>query len=73
MIGINTSNKKDSKIMKTKTFFSFLAITFGITWGLATLLMLFYDQMIAIFGELSMTNPLFILLVYSPGFAGPSR
>ena len=56
--------------MKTKTFFSFLVITFGITWGLATLLMLFYDQMIAIFGELSMTNPLFILLVYSPGFAG---
>ena len=56
--------------MKTKTIIPFLAITFGITWGLATLLMLFYDQMVAIFGELSMTNPIFILLVYSPGFAG---
>ena len=56
--------------MKTKTIIPFLAITFGITWGLAALLMLFYDQMIALFGELSMTNPLFILLVYSPGFAG---
>jgi membrane protease YdiL (CAAX protease family) len=56
--------------MKTKTLIPFLAITFGITWGLAALLMFFYDQMVAIFGEMSMTNPLFILLVYSPGFAG---
>jgi membrane protease YdiL (CAAX protease family) len=56
--------------MKTKTIIPFLAITFGITWGLAALLMLFYDQMVAIFGEMSMTNPLFILLVYSPGIAG---
>lgn len=56
--------------MKTKTLFPFLAITFGLTWGISALLMLFYDQIVAIFGELSMTNPLFILLVYSPGFAG---
>lgn len=56
--------------MKTKTILPFLAITFGITWGLAVLLMLFYDQMVSIFGEMSMTNPVFILLVYSPGFAG---
>lgn len=56
--------------MKTKTLFPFLAITFGLTWGLAALLMLFYDQIVAIFGEVSMTNPLFILAVYSPGIAG---
>ncbi|HAY84036.1 MAG TPA: CPBP family intramembrane metalloprotease [Chloroflexi bacterium] len=56
--------------MKTKTLGPFLAITFGLTWGISALLMLFYDQIVAIFGELSMTNPLFILLVYSPGFAG---
>lgn len=56
--------------MKTKTIGPFLAITFGLTWGISALLMLFYDQIVAIFGELSMTNPLFILLVYSPGFAG---
>ena len=56
--------------MKTKTLIPFLSITFGITWGLATLLMLFYDQIVSIFGEISMTNPLIILMVYAPGIAG---
>ena len=56
--------------MKTKTLVPFLAITFGLTWGLAALLFMFYDQVVAIFGEISMTNPLLILLVYSPGIAG---
>ncbi len=56
--------------MKTKTLIPFLAITFSLTWGLAALLMLFYDQIVAIFGEVSSTNPLFILAVYSPGIAG---
>ncbi len=56
--------------MKTKTLFSFLALTFGLTWGIAALLFMFYDQIVAVFGELSMTNPVFILLVYSPGIAG---
>jgi membrane protease YdiL (CAAX protease family) len=56
--------------MTTKTIGPFLAITFGLTWGLAALLFLFYDQIVAIFGEVSPSNPLFILAVYSPGFAG---
>jgi len=56
--------------MTTKTLIPFLALTFGLTWGLAALFVLFSDQIIAIFGEISMTNPLFILAVYSPGFAG---
>lgn len=56
--------------MKTKTLIPFLALTFGLTWGLAIVLLLFTDQIIAIFGEVSMTNPLFILAVYSPGIAG---
>jgi membrane protease YdiL (CAAX protease family) len=56
--------------MTTKTIGPFLALTFGLTWGLAALLMLFYDQIVAIFGEVGPTNPLFILAVYSPGFAG---
>ncbi len=56
--------------MKTKTLIPFLAITFGLTWGLAATLFLFYDQIVAIFGEVSMTNPLFILAVYAPAIAG---
>jgi membrane protease YdiL (CAAX protease family) len=62
------SPRRDS--LKTKTIVPFLALTFGLTWGLAALLMLFYDQIVAIFGEVNSTNPLFILAVYSPGIAG---
>lgn len=53
-----------------KKLIPFLVLTFGVTWGLAALVMLFPDQVTSIFGELSMSNPLFILAVYSPGFAG---
>lgn len=56
--------------MKSKTLIPFFAITFGITWGIGALLMAFYDQIVAIFGELTMTNPIIILLVYAPGLAG---
>lgn len=56
--------------MKTKTIVPFLAITFGLTWGIAALLIFFTDQVTAIFGEISSSNPLYILAVYSPGFAG---
>lgn len=56
--------------MTTKALAPFLAITFLLTWGLGAMLMLFYDQIVAIFGEISTANPLYILAVYSPGFAG---
>lgn len=56
--------------MKTKTLIPYLLITFGLTWGLALLLMLFYDQIVALFGEVTPGNPLFILAVYSPAIAG---
>ena len=38
--------------MKTKTLIPFLAITFGLTWGIAALLIFFTDQIVAIFGEI---------------------
>jgi membrane protease YdiL (CAAX protease family) len=56
--------------MTTKTLVPFLALTFGLTWGIATLLILFTDEIAAIFGQLSASNPLFILAVYSPGIVG---
>lgn len=56
--------------MKTKTLIPYLLITFGLTWGLALLLMLFYDPIVALFGEVTPSNPLFILAVYSPAIAG---
>ncbi len=44
----------------------FLAISFGLTWGLAALLFVAYDSITALFGEVSASNPLFILAVYAP-------
>lgn len=55
--------------MNTRTLVIFFALAFGLTWGLAAVLFLFYDQVIAVFGEVGYTNPLFILAVYSPAFA----
>lgn len=64
------SSSANVRPMGIKTIASFLAISFGLTWGLAAVLMLFYDQVVALFGEITMTNPLFILAVYAPGIAG---
>ena len=58
--------------MKTRTLFPFLALTFGMTWGIAALLIFFTDQVVAVFGEITSSNPLFILAVYAPGLAGVS-
>jgi membrane protease YdiL (CAAX protease family) len=56
--------------MRTRTLFPFLLLSFGLTWGIAAILILFYDQVVAIFGEIGASNPLYILAVYSPGIAG---
>ena len=48
----------------------FFALTFGLGWGLPSLLLLFPNQLERIFGPMGYTNPLFILAVYSPGIAG---
>ena len=62
-------NQKGDKTMKTKTLIPFLALTFGLTWGIAALLIFFTDQVVAIFGEISSSNPLYILAVYAPGIS----
>jgi membrane protease YdiL (CAAX protease family) len=49
---------------------AFFALVFGLGWGIGTLMVLFTDQIEAIFGEIGYTNPVFILVVYSPGIAG---
>ena len=56
--------------MGMRTLGVFVALAFSLTWGIAALLILFTEPLEAIFGELSYSNPLFILAVYSPGFAG---
>ena len=66
---MNNSNMANST-MTTRTLTPFLALTFGLTWGIAALLIFFSDQVTAIFGELTSSNPLYILAVYAPGIAG---
>ncbi len=64
------TKSKNPSSMTIRTLVPFLALTFGLTWSIAALLILFTDQIAAIFGELSQSNPLFILAVYSPGIVG---
>src|SRR5574340_1391279 len=65
-----TPTRESRSGMPVRSLRTFLAWTFGVTWGLAFLLVLVPDHIEAIFGELRLTNPLFLLAVYSPGFAG---
>ncbi len=65
MISQSFQTSKES-ITESKILVPFLVISFGLTWGLAALLFVAYDQVTAIFGEVSMSNPLFVLAVYAP-------
>jgi membrane protease YdiL (CAAX protease family) len=64
------SAQRQSPAMGTKTLLSFLALTFGLSWVPMALFMLFADRFTAMFGEMSSTNPVFLLAVYAPGLAG---
>ena len=63
-------NLRKSNTMTARTLGPFLALAFGLTWGIAALLILYADQIAAIFGEIDLSNPLVILAIYAPGFAG---
>ena len=56
--------------MSLRTLWWFMAVTFGLGWGTGAILFLFTDQIEALFGPVSGTNPVFILLVWSPAIAG---
>ena len=56
--------------MRPRAVWWFMGITFGLGWGMGALLFLFNDQIEALFGPVSGTNPVFILLVWSPAIAG---
>jgi membrane protease YdiL (CAAX protease family) len=48
----------------------FFALAFGLGWGIGLLMVLFMEQIEAVFGPIGYTNPVFILIVYSPAIAG---
>ena len=64
-----TRASDDPRGMSLRTVWWFMALAFGLGWGVAALMMVFIDQVEAIFGEMSGTNPVFILVVWSPAIA----
>jgi len=65
-----SARTKPQPVMETKTLWSFLALTFGLSWVPMTFFMLFADQLTPLIGEMSSTNPFFLLAVYAPGISG---
>lgn len=61
---------KSKQELSFKAFYLFLIITFGLTWGLSSSIMLFSDRLPSLLSDMSMRNPLFLIAVYSPGIAG---
>lgn len=57
------------KEVTQRTLGWFFALTFLLGWGVPALALLFADQVEAVFGEMSGTNPVFIFAVYSPAIA----
>ncbi len=62
--------KHEHRDITVRTLWPFFALTFGLTWGIAALLLFFTEPIEAVFGELTYTHPLYILAVYSPAIAG---
>ena len=69
-IAYETARTKQHPEMGTKTLVSFLALTFGLSWIPMALFMLFPDQLTPLFGEISTSNPFFLLAVYAPSLSG---
>lgn len=65
-----STQSKPHSPMGTKTLWAFLALTFGLSWVPMALFMIFPDQLTALFGEISTSNPFFLLAVYAPGISG---
>jgi membrane protease YdiL (CAAX protease family) len=55
-------------VLSIRSVWWFFAATFAVTWGLGILVMAFMDEIEAVLGPMGYTNPVFVLMVYSPGF-----
>lgn len=67
--GPNHTDDEPRRPMSVRTLWAFLSITFGLTWGLGMLLLPFGEHIEALFGELGPTNPVYLVMVYSPAVA----
>lgn len=65
--GIRSGARREKGSISLVVFF---LIAFGLCWSLGALMAFFPDQVEVLTGPMGMTNPLFILAVYSPAIAG---
>jgi membrane protease YdiL (CAAX protease family) len=56
--------------LSVRSLRTFFLATFGLSWGAGILYVLFSEPLDAVFGPMGYTNPVFILMVYSPGIVG---
>lgn len=52
--------------MSLRTVRTFFLATFAFSWSLGVLMVVFIDQVEAVFGPMGYTNPVFILVVWGP-------
>ena len=69
-LAYETARMNQSQEMGAKTLWAFLALTFGLSWVPMALFMIFPDQLTPIFGEISTSNPFFLLAIYAPSISG---
>lgn len=62
-----TSNETQAPKRGLRLFFT---LTFALTWGIAAILILAPDAVERIFGPMGLTNPLFMVAMYSPAISG---
>jgi membrane protease YdiL (CAAX protease family) len=65
-----TPHTRRDEGLSPRSAWHFFAATFAVTWGLGILVVAFMDQVEAVFGEMGYTNPVFIVMVWSPGLVG---
>ncbi|WP_313131504.1 hypothetical protein [Anaerocolumna sp.] len=69
-----SAEKDTSKIKKDngykKYFWIYIGITFGLSWGMSFLYVIFYDMLSPYVGTLDLSNPFVIVSLNSPSIAG---
>jgi membrane protease YdiL (CAAX protease family) len=62
---------KEEKMNNSRKYLiMYLAISFGVCWGIGILYIFFGDFLVPITGELTLTHPIAIIALYSPTIAG---
>ena len=67
---LERSASSHQRAMTPRDVRTFFLLTFAVSWGIGALFVAFQDQMESVLGPMGYTNPVFILMVYTPGIIG---